>query len=151
MVFPDVPAEQEAVVLQDVGQGERLRDGGGLRAGQDPVGARSSQQRADGQAQLVQQARRGDLGQQARTPLGEHPPVAALGQRGHGRLQVHGFLSGHDDVGPLFEGGAAVRRGLRGGDDDRASRRRGHVDDRAGLLEVKPRGDHRDRRSRSPA
>jgi hypothetical protein len=134
-----------------VGQGERLREGGGLRADQDPVRARASQQRADGQAQLVQQARRGDLGQQARTPLGQHPPVTALGQRGYGRLHVHGFLSGHDDIGPLFQGGAAVGRGLRGGDDDRASRWRGHVDDRAGRLEVKPRGDHRDRRSRSSA
>jgi hypothetical protein len=151
MIFSGVPAEQEAVVLQDVSQGERLRGGGGLLAGQDPVRARAGQQRADGQAQLVQQARRGDLGQQARTPLGEHPPVAALGQRADGRLQVHGFLSGHDDVGPLFQGGAAVGRGLRGGDDDRASRRRGHVDDRAGRLEVEPRGDHRDRWGRGPA
>jgi hypothetical protein len=52
MIFSGVPAEQEAVVLQDVSQGERLR-GGGLLAGQDPVRARAGQQRADGQAQLV--------------------------------------------------------------------------------------------------
>jgi len=99
MVFPGVPAEQETVVFQHVSQGERLRRDGGHRPGQDPVRARARQQRPDGQAQLVQQSGRRDLGQHMRPPLSEHPPVPALGQRGNGRLQVDGLLAGHDDLG----------------------------------------------------
>jgi hypothetical protein len=134
-----------------VGQGQRLRRDGRRRAGQDPVRARAGQQRADGQAQLVQQAGPGDVGQQARAALGEHPPVAPLGQRGDGRLQVHGLLASHDDLGRPAQGGPAVGRGLRGGDDDRAGRRRGRRDQAAGRVEVEPRADHRDRRGGGPA
>jgi hypothetical protein len=50
VLFLDVPAEQEAVVLQDVSQVERLRRDGGHGAGQDPVCARAREQRPDGQA-----------------------------------------------------------------------------------------------------
>jgi hypothetical protein len=120
MIFPDVPAEQEAAVLQHVGQGERLGRGRGRGPGQDPVRARSRQQRPDGQAQLVQQASRRDPGQQVRAALGQDPPVAALGQGGDGRLDVYGFLTGHDDLGGSVQGGTPVGRGLRGSDDDRA-------------------------------
>jgi hypothetical protein len=129
-----------------VGQGEHLRRHDGRRPGQDPIRARPRQHRSDGQAQLVQQVGRGDMGQQMRAALGEHPAMAALGQRGDGRFQVNPLLAGHDDLGGPVQGGAPVGRGLRGGDDDRAGRRRGRRDEAAGRVEVKPRGDHRDRR-----
>src|ERR1017187_2952811 len=57
MVFPGVTAEQETVVFQHVGQGQRQRLGGGARAwrrsaGHDPARARACHQRPARQAQL---------------------------------------------------------------------------------------------------
>jgi hypothetical protein len=150
LIFSGVPAEQEAAVLQHVGQGERLGRSGPV-TGHDPFRARASQQRADGQAQLVQQAVRGELSEQARAALGQYPPVAPFGQRGDGRLEIDGLLAGHDDVGQPLQRGPPVRRGLGGGDDDRAGRRRGRGDEPAGRVEVQPPADHRDGRGGRPA
>jgi hypothetical protein len=110
VIFSRVAAEQEAVVFQQVGQGEGHRRDREHGAGHDPARARARQQRADGQAQLVQQAGSDQPGQQVRPSLGEHAPVAAVGQRAEGRLQVHGLLAGHDDIRLPGQGGAAVRR-----------------------------------------
>jgi hypothetical protein len=77
--------------------------------------------------------------------------VTALGQRVDGRLQVHGLLARHDDIGPFGQLGAAPGRRLGGGDDDRAGVRRGRGDQAAGRVEVESGGDHRDGRSRRPA
>jgi hypothetical protein len=130
------------------GQGQR-RDT--ARAGHDAVSARAGQQRADGQAQLVQQAGRDELTQQAGTAFGEHPLVTALGERVDGRLQVHGLLARHDDISPFGQLGAAPGRRLGGGDDDRASVRRGRRDQPAVRVQVEPPGHYRDGRGRRPA
>jgi hypothetical protein len=79
MIFSDIPAEQETVVFQDVGQGQRQRLGPGRGAGHDPVRARAGQQRADGQAQLVDQVALDQLAEQVRTPFRQQAPVAASG------------------------------------------------------------------------
>jgi hypothetical protein len=50
MIFDEVTAQQEAVVLQDVGQREGQRPGGGDGAGDDPARGGAGQQRADRQA-----------------------------------------------------------------------------------------------------
>jgi hypothetical protein len=151
MILLGVTAQQEAVVFQHVGQGQGQRRDVGRGAGHDTVGARAGQQRADGQAQLVQQAGGDELAQQARPAFGEHPLVTTLGQRVHGRFQVHGIRARHDDIGPFGELGAAPGRRLGGGDDDRAGVRRGRGDQAAARVEVEPGGDHRDRRRRRPA
>ena len=95
-------------------------------------------QRADGQAQLVQQARLEQLGEQVRAALGEHAAVAAFGQRTDGGLKVDGLLAGHDDVRVCGQLGAAIGGRLGGGDDDRAGVRRGRGDQRAVRVEVEP-------------
>jgi hypothetical protein len=134
-----------------VRQGQGHRAGREFLAGQDPVGARARQQRADRQAQLVQQAGRGQLGQQVRSALGEHPLVAAIGQRADRGVQVDGGLAGRDDVRAPRQLGPQVLRRRGGGDDDGAGVRRGLGEQRALGVEVQPRADHRDRGSRGPA
>jgi hypothetical protein len=86
-----------------------------------------------------------------RPAFGEHPLVTAVGQRVDGRVQVHLFLAGHDDIGPLGQLGAALGRGQGGGDDDRAGVRRGRCDQAAVRVQVETGGDHRDRRRRRAA
>ena len=150
MIFDDVTAQEEAVVLQDVGQPERQRPGGD-GAGDDPARAGAGQQRADRQAQLIEQAGRDQLAQQLRAAFGEQPPVTAIGERVHRCVQVHGLPAGHDDIGALGQLGAALGRRCGGGDDDRAGVRRGRRDEPARRIEVEPGADHRDRRCRRPA
>ncbi len=90
-------------------QGKGLRAGRERVAGHDPARARTRQQRADRQAELVQQAGRGQLAQQVRSALGEHPPVAAAGQGGDGGSQVNGSLACGDDVRVPRQAGRQVR------------------------------------------
>ena len=119
-------------------------------AGHDAVGAGAGHQRADGQAQLVQQASLDQLSQQVRAALGEHPAVAAFGQRVHRGREIDGVLARDDDLrvpGQLVPPGG---RGAGRGDDDRAGVRRGRGDQRAVRVEIEPPGDHRDRRRRRP-
>ena len=151
MVFSEVPAEQETVVFQDVGQGQRQRLGSGRGAGHDPARARAGHQRADGQAQLVDQVGLDQLAEQVRAPFRQQAPVAASGEGAHGGLQVHGLVAGHEDVRVRFQPGTDVLRGLSGGDDDRAGVRGSGGDQGAVGVEVQPRADHRDRRGRRPA
>jgi hypothetical protein len=134
-----------------VSQPQRQRTVRGLGAGHDAARARTRHQRADGQAQLVEQVRREELGQQVRASLGEHPRVAAPGQLCDRGLQVDVLVAGHDDVRVLGQLGAAVRRRRVGGDDDRARVRRGTGEQAAGRVEVEARADNRDRRCRRPA
>jgi hypothetical protein len=62
-----------------MGQGQRQRLGGAGRASHDPVRAWAGQQRADRQAQLVDQAGLDQPSEQVRAALREHPAVAAFG------------------------------------------------------------------------
>jgi hypothetical protein len=105
-------------------------------AGYDPVRARARQQGADGQAQLVQQAGRGQPGQQVRPALGEHPPVAAIGQRADRGGQVDGGLARRDDVRVPRQLGPQVLRCRSAGDDDGARVRRGFGEQPALGVEV---------------
>jgi hypothetical protein len=151
MVFSDIPAEQEAVVFQDVDQGQRQRFGPGRGAGHDPLRARAGHQRADSQAQLVDQVGLNQLAEQVRAPFRQQPPVAASGEGADGGLQVHGLVASHDDIRDRFQPGPDVLRGLGGGDDDCAGVSGSGGDQRAVGVEVKPCADHRDRRGWRPA
>jgi len=71
-----------AVLGEHVGEPESVAGLGGdparrRGAGHDPPGPGPGQEGADGQAQLVQQARLDDLVQQVRAALGEDLPVTA--------------------------------------------------------------------------
>ncbi len=109
MIFSGVTAQEEAVGVDDVGQGQRqrvIRDQG---AGHDAAPGVAGQQRADGQAQLIHQVGRDELAEQVRTALGEQPLMTAFGQRTERGLQTDGFLSGHDHVGVPGQFGPQIR------------------------------------------
>jgi hypothetical protein len=149
MVLPGVTAEQEAVVLQDVLQGHRHRRGGLQGAAHDAGRPRADHQRAGGQAELVEQAGLHQLGEQVRAALGEYPLVAAVGQRGHGGLEVDGGVARHDDVAVPGEFGAAVGWRLGGGDDDRPGVR-GSLGDETAARVITAIGGVGDRSARRP-
>jgi hypothetical protein len=115
------------------------------------VRARAGHQRADRQAQLVDQVGLDQPSEQVRAAFREHPPVAAFGQRGDGGLQVDGLIAGHDDIGVRFQRGADFLWRLGSGDDDGAGIRGSGGNERTRRVQVEPRGDHRDRGSRRPA
>jgi hypothetical protein len=116
----------------------------------DAARDRAGQQRRDGQAQLIEQVRGEELGQQVWASLGEDPLVAALGKGAGSGLHVDVVLARHDDVRAGGQLGAAVRRRRAAGDDDRARVRRGIGEQAAVRVEIEAHADHRDRRCRRP-
>src|SRR2546430_409036 len=66
-----VAQEQEVVLLAQRAQPEAGRMGEG-RSGEDPAGVAAGEQRRDGQADLVEQARRRQLAVERRPALGQH-------------------------------------------------------------------------------
>ena len=112
----------------------------------DPPGPAARQDRADGHAQLVDQAHGGELAEQVRAALGEDLPVAPAGQRADRRRRRHLVLAADDHVGAPGYLRALVRgRGFRG-DHDGAGPGRGPGQQRALRVQVQPRAQHRDGR-----
>ena len=171
----DVAAQRQdaAVVAVDRGQAERQRQvwrhGVLVLDGRDPVldplgreqaGDLAAQQLevagveagvGDREGAMGAGAGLGQLGEQVRAALGEHPAVAAFGQRVNRRPEVDGVLARDDDLRVPAQLVPPGGRGAGRGDDDRACVRRGRGDERAVRVEIEPPGDHRDRRRRRPA
>src|SRR5450756_2747049 len=106
----EVPAEQEAVLRERLSQGHPPR--GGLRARDDPTRSRAGQGRAEGHGELVEQPVRGDLAEQVRASLAEHPAKAAGGQGVESLPEIDVLLAGHDHVLSLIHISEPTRLGM---------------------------------------
>ena len=117
----------------------------------DPARGPAGQQRADRDAQLVQQPGRGQLAQQPRAALGQDPPVATAGQGPERRAQVGVLVTRDDHFGALTGPVTGAGRCRLGSDHDGARVCRGRGQQRAVQVQVQPGGEHRDgRRGRAP-
>jgi hypothetical protein len=84
----------------------------------DPPGVRAGQQRAHGEAQLVEPARAGDMAEQVRPALDEDAAVAALGQPVQRDRAIDHRLARDQHVGGARRRGPPRRWSQFGGDDD---------------------------------
>src|SRR5215472_13148871 len=145
----EVAAEEEAVGLDDVSQRHRPRRERG--AGGDAERAGAGQQRADGQAQLIEQPGRRHLAEQVRAALAEHPAQAPVPQRGHPLPEVHDKVARHDHVRYPGHRGAPVGGGGGAGDHDRPRVWRRVGKQRRPEVQLERAADQRDRRCPGPA
>jgi hypothetical protein len=131
-----------------VGQAEAA--GGYGAAAEHADRSRTGQYGGKRQAQVVEQPAADDVGQQARATFAQDAGQAAAGQCRLRRLEVHGVVARHDDVGDAGQRGAAVRGGGGAGDDDRSRVRGGLRDQRGGRVQVERAADQRQRGSGRP-
>src|SRR5262245_33411532 len=91
-------AEEERPVLLAQRPQPHARGRGEPGAGEDPPDPVADQQRTDGQAELVEQAGRGELAVEARAALGQHRAGAGVAKGAEGAAQVHPAVARHHHV-----------------------------------------------------
>src|SRR5215472_18103755 len=98
-----------------------MREGQALRgrwAGHDPAGLPGGQQRARGQAELVDQTGGGELTDESRSTLGQDARITEVDERGDRRGDVDGIRTSLDYPGMRGQRGLPLGGRCGGRDDD---------------------------------